>query len=423
MVVKQKIAGVLETAISKKKISFYGAAKIFGNIDKALSMSKSISGRYVRKSVLEHIREATAPNSKMAWTSIGFPAEIMYAFGIYPLTLEVMAGLFSTFGIASKFLDRADVSEVPNTMCSFHRVLIGMSETQFLNRPTFVGATSILCDGNLKSFSTAAENQNSPFIYLDIPHELSPSSVDYLRSQLVEATKLMSDITGKKLDQKNLAEMVRNVNRSFALARKFYALRLKDTKNLYQGHEVANFAFPMHFLLGSPRLNDILEVRCKDVESGVKRNTVYRGLHLNKNARRIMWLHIVPQYDNEMWGVIDDGVRAKIVADEYSAPYAADYDEADPLSSVAKRLIGHPSNGPIERRIEHILKIAHDFKIEGIIHYSSWGCHQAAGNAELVGRAIQNAGYKFLNLNSDPIDPRNTSAEQHKTRLEAFLES
>lgn len=420
---KEKIATLLYGVVMKKKLSFHSALKIYKRLDTHFSRALSSSARNTRKNLIAHMIEAAAPDAKMCWTSIAFPVEILYPFDIYPMTLEVMAGLFATMGLSSTFLDMADAGDIPNTMCSFHRTLLGVSETHFLGRPKFVGSASILCDGNLKSFAEAAKNQDVPFVFIDVPFEPNEDGIQYVKEQLKGAINLIEEIAGKRADDAKLRQTAKNVNDAFEFARSFYKSMIENRKNLFMGHEIANFAFPMHFMLGSRRVVDLLRDRCEAVQNGMDYNRFYDVREFSETAKRIMWLHIVPQYDNDLWSVIDDGQCAKIVCDEYSSPYYEDYDINDPLGSIAKRLINHPSNGPIERRIEHILKIARDYKVDGIIHYSSWGCHQAAGNVQMLGKAILDAGYKFLNLSSDPIDTRNTSPEQHRTRLEAFLES
>jgi benzoyl-CoA reductase/2-hydroxyglutaryl-CoA dehydratase subunit BcrC/BadD/HgdB len=175
-------------------------------------------------------------------------------------------------------------------------------------------------------------------------------------------------------------------------------------------------------MLGSDRLIEVLESRLKDLRHGREHNRWFKYPTFTEDCKRLMWLHIVPQYDTPIWKMIDDGVAARVVCDEYSSPYFEDYDATDPLGSIARRLISHPSNGPIQRRIDHVLKVAREFGVWGIIHYSSWGCHQAAGNVHMLGKVLQENGFRFININGDAVDQKNLSLEQHRTRLEAFLE-
>lgn len=423
MSLKTSFANILYKGISSGKLSFHDAIKLYRKLNYFLSYKRCPSQKFGSRLVVEYIKNATASDTKRALTSVAFPAEILFAFGIYPLTLEVLAGTFSSLRLAKPFLDAADNSDIPNTLCSFHRMLLGISQKGILGKPCAVGATSIFCDGNVKSFAEVARKYQVPFIFFDIPYEVSAPAVSYVKEQLNKAIKQLAEITGIDNYEDRLFEIVNNVNNTLNLFRKFYELRKNSTKNLYRGHEIANFCFPNHFMLGTEELMKLMNKRCEDEIQGTRQNRFYKNLNFNKETRRLMWLHIVPQYDWPIWNIIDDGMRAKVVCDEYSSVRYDDYDLNDPLASIAKRLINHPTNGPLKRRVDFIINVARDFNVDGIIHYSSWGCHQAAGNIYLLGKHLEDAGFKFLNLNGDAVDQRNSSIEQHRTRIEAFLEN
>ncbi len=422
MISKKNMAEAVAAAFDMGVISFSASLRLFGVIDQLLARGRCPSSRLTRASLLRYLKDANRRNST-TWTSVLFPAEILHAANLSPVPLEVLAGLLSTLGLSRRFLDTADAEGAPATMCSFHRSLMGIAKTRFTSRPRLVAATSLLCDGNSKTFEYAAKASDAPYLFLDVPFEPSDGAVDYVRSQLKELCSAVGDISGVKVDSARLSEVAENSNRAFRLAKVFFDLSAVTDKNLFQGHEIANFCFPMHFLLGTRLLPELLTKRCDDLRNGTKHSRFYNSLTRNKSAKKLMWLHIVPQYDNDFWGIIDDGVRAKIVCDEYSAPYFKEYDSSDPLSSIAQRLISHPSNGPLCRRVKEIVKTARRFGVDGVVHYSSWGCHQAAGNAGLLGDALSQEGLKFININGDAIDAANSAIEQNRTRLEAFLET
>jgi hypothetical protein len=83
------------------------------------------------------------------------------------------------------------------------------------------------------------------------------------------------------------------------------------------------------------------------LEKGRDIHGCYKRPSLAKGCKRLMWMHIPPQYDTPLWDLIDNGETSRIVCEEYTTPYFDGYDVADPLGSVAARLILHPSNGPL----------------------------------------------------------------------------
>jgi len=423
MSAKNVIASKLLKAVSKGSVSFNNAIRLFKAPDYYFSRKKSPEGKYSGKIVIDYLVKATSPDTRSAWTSVLFPTEILHAFHIYPITLEVIAGEFSSLGLSPIFLNKAESMDVPPTMCSFHRILMGVSKSGILCAPDVVGATSLLCDGNVKTFAEVAREQRVPFLFIDVPYEESDEGIAYVKEQLGGALRTLTELTGVKNYKSKFHEVVENVNRAFSMQRRIYELQKVSRKNLFLAYEIANFAFTNHFLLGRRELLRMLEKRRKGMTSKGGHNRFYSSRFTSEKARRLMWLHIVPQYDTPIWRIIDNGETARVVCDEYSTVLYENYDLSDPLGSIARRLINHPSNGPIEKRIDHIIRVARDFRVDGIIHYSSWGCHQASGNVHILERELEAAGFRFLNLNGDAADSRNSSVEQHRTRIEAFLES
>ena len=423
MNLKENIAGINFKAIKKGIIKPKDTVKLFGKLEFVISRKLSKAGRFLRKNQLSHIADALNPERKRVWTSVLFPAELVYPFGAMPLPLEILSGLFATVGLSQEFLDVAGGASVPNTMCSFHRLLFGLARSGYFAAPDAVAATSLFCDGNLKSFNDAALANKSPFMFLDIPFEENEASVRYLKDQLSELVGKFSEMFGGEHMEENLRRSVVLANEGMKRLKRIYSLRKVSSPNIFRGHEMINFCFPSHYLLGSDVLVKIADKMIESFESGGDRHGYYRDTKLVKGCKRLMWMHIVPQYDTPLWDLIDNGVTSKIVCEEYTAPYFDGYDVSDPLGSIARRLISHPSNGELSRRVEHAIKIAKDFNVDGVVHYSSWGCHQAAGNVSLIEREFEKNGIKFLNLNGDAVDKKNTTFGQHKTRVEAFLEA
>jgi benzoyl-CoA reductase/2-hydroxyglutaryl-CoA dehydratase subunit BcrC/BadD/HgdB len=420
--VRRKIAGALYQNVSSGRIAFRDALRLFKPAAFLQMRKAPPSSRFRHLSTLDYIVQATKKDDRSAWISAFFPAELLRLFDIDPLALELMGSLFAQVGLSRAFLDIADADDVPATMCSFHRYIMGLSKTAFLHRPRLVAASSLLCDGNIKSFAEAAREQGVPFFFLDVPCSDGEEAVRYVRAQLAELMERFSELTGIKPDAERIGRVVRNANSAIERMARFNVQRSAKDLNLQRGYEMANFIFPFQLMMGSDELPKILDAMIDDYEAG-RRNRYFEADAIDASCKRIMWLHIVPQYPTPIWDVIDDGKRARVVCDEYSTQPFAAYDAQDFVGSMARRLLGHPSNGPLARRIEHILSVARAFRIDGIVHYSSWGCRQAAGNVQLLEDAIERAGFKFLCIDGDAVDERNASSQQHKTRLEAFLES
>jgi benzoyl-CoA reductase/2-hydroxyglutaryl-CoA dehydratase subunit BcrC/BadD/HgdB len=419
---KQFVAKKLFSLFKKNAISLPAILEVMGVVEYHLAKQMSPAGRALRRVQVKALKSAVNGGDTTIWTSVLFPAEILYPFGLQPLTLEVFGATLSVVGLSPHFLNIADSRSVPPSMCTFHRLMLGMSQDGILPAPRMVGATSSMCDGNIKSFALSAEDQHVPFLFLDVPHEPTPHAITYLKEQLIEVAAQLSASTDIAIAEAEWKKQAKRVNLQIAAKNAFFNNYAQRSGNLFRGFEIANFAFSCYYLLGGPLLEKLLTKLTHDAVHCTRPHKKYKTSELSTFAKRLMWLHIVPQYPTPLWDLTDNGVRAKIVCDEYSTTVLEPYDEDDFFGSVAERLIAHPSNGGIEKRIAHITTTAKKFKVDGIIHYSSWGCHQAAGNVAFVEKTLEDEGFPVLSLSGDATDSRNASVEQHRTRLEAFLE-
>ena len=103
MALKHYIGQKLFDAVSSERLSFGDAVRIFKVFDMYFSRKKAPSGRFSSRSLLKFMTRGAAPEAKSAWTSVLFPTELLHVFNIYPMTLEVVAGMFSTLGLAPSF--------------------------------------------------------------------------------------------------------------------------------------------------------------------------------------------------------------------------------------------------------------------------------------------------------------------------------
>ncbi|HMK75093.1 MAG TPA: 2-hydroxyacyl-CoA dehydratase family protein, partial [Thermodesulfobacteriota bacterium] len=74
---------------------------------------------------------------------------------------------------------------------------------------------------------------------------------------------------------------------------------------------------------------------------------------------------------------------------------------------------------PNQDRIEHILQLAKDFKVNGVIHYAIQFCTPYSVEAFKVEKALQGKGIPCLKIETDY---GMEDMGQLKTRVEAFLE-
>jgi benzoyl-CoA reductase/2-hydroxyglutaryl-CoA dehydratase subunit BcrC/BadD/HgdB len=72
-----------------------------------------------------------------------------------------------------------------------------------------------------------------------------------------------------------------------------------------------------------------------------------------------------------------------------------------------------------ERRINVINHLCERYNIDGIIHFSHWGCRQSSGSLSAIKRYLKRP---LLNCETDLVDAKSSSTGQVATRMESFLE-
>ena len=74
---------------------------------------------------------------------------------------------------------------------------------------------------------------------------------------------------------------------------------------------------------------------------------------------------------------------------------------------------------PNEERLDDIVRLAKEYKADGVIHYNLQFCHTYATEAVQVEKRLEKEGIPLLRIETDYSDE---DAGQLKTRIEAFLE-
>ena len=85
-------------------------------------------------------------------------------------------------------------------------------------------------------------------------------------------------------------------------------------------------------------------------------------------------------------------------------------------------MLSHPLNGPIKNRVDAIVKMTEEYKIDGAILFSHWGCRHSNGSARILKDALKQRGVLMLILDGDCLNKNNSSTGQIITRLEGFME-
>jgi benzoyl-CoA reductase/2-hydroxyglutaryl-CoA dehydratase subunit BcrC/BadD/HgdB len=319
--------------------------------------------------------------------------------------------------MAGTFLEAAEQDGFAGDTCGYHRAVIGAARNNLMPIPDFLIATSCPCTGGLAVMENLAHYFEKDLFVLDVPQQATEGSVRYLADQLKAMEAFVADHTGEPIrpDRRYQAMLYTNQARAEMLEAYRWAQRVPSPAN---GRDLINFGIVMALLLGTPAAVDVSRAYKEAFMARTKAGTS----GVPDEQLRLMWIQNRIQFKNELVKRLETEFKAAIVVDELnSIPWAA-LDPGDPYTGLARRTISIPLNGPVQKRVAHLQRLAKDYRIDGAINPCHWGCRQGTGARGLISEGLKAIGVPVLNLEVDCVDSRNFSEGQINTRLEAFCE-
>jgi benzoyl-CoA reductase/2-hydroxyglutaryl-CoA dehydratase subunit BcrC/BadD/HgdB len=362
-------------------------------------------------------REAFARTKPVIWCNAFVPTELVYGLGGVPVHLEILASLMAYFDISGWFLEKAD-TKTSTDLCSFYRIALGMAMSNYFPRPDLLLSSSSLCDGSNKFFGYLSQLYGVPHLFLDVPYHNGREGRRYLADQLHNLIDSVPRLTGVPWDNERMGRVAVFSNQARQVLLQVNELR-KTRPAPFRGSEALSYGAGMIFCsLGSWQGVHFHRALQRYIQQKVNQAKGY----LPEERHRLLWLHhIRPYYPNNIFDVLD-GKGAAVVFDEVSHVYWPRLENERILDGLSEKMLSSPSNGPVSRRVEAAVKMARMYEVNGVIHFSHWGCRQSCGGAPIIADAFHEQGVPCMILDGDGGDPSNYSAGQTQTRLEAFTE-
>jgi benzoyl-CoA reductase/2-hydroxyglutaryl-CoA dehydratase subunit BcrC/BadD/HgdB len=365
---------------------------------------------------LEQTKKVYNRRLPFVWTSAFFPTELLHAMGIPAFSPEIAAALAASLGFQGNFLREAESRWWGRDNCSFHRCAIGGLFSHYYPLPSAFCASSHLCEGAVLMFGSLARVYHRPFMLLDVPVEQEDDSLNYVIGQLKQIISSLEEITGITLQNGKLQEAVANAEGTRRAMQEINELRRHPYSPL-TSREAFSYLYLNFTGLGSRAMLRVYETLARELEERIReKKTPEKPLRF-----KLLWLHLPPFYRNNILEYLEEK-GARVVFEEFNHVYWGAMDVSRPLESIAGRMLSHFSYGHISRRIEIIKELAADYNVDGVIHFSHWGCRQSCGSLRMIRDSLQKEGLPFLVLDGDCIDNRNYAPGQVQTRIDGFLE-
>ena len=282
-----------------------------------------------------------------------------------------------------------------------------------------VGETT--CDGKKKAYEIL--NDYKETYVMEIPQMKTERDRTLWRGEVIQFKEKVEEITGRKITPENLREGIKTANNKRKALQRLSALR-KATPSPISGldallvNQIAFYDDPLRFTRNVNALCDELDERVK------------KGIGVTKNGiPRILISGSPMAVPNWKIPFIVETSGAIVVGEESCVGERSTRDLVDESGKTLDKMIDALVDRyfkidcacftPNEERMGHVLDLARELKVDGVIHYSIQFCTPYTVEAYKVEKAVQNAGIPFLKIESDY---GMEDMGQLKTRIEAFLE-
>ncbi len=344
--------------------------------------------------------------------NIFFPCELLHAMHIHPMFPEGISVYAACTACQGTFSEAAEANDVPESFCSYHKVMLGMAETGVMPRPLMIANTTLACDANQLSFRRLAEFYQTPHVVIDVPHMVNDEAVAYVADQLRALTPQLEELCHRKLDPQALRSAVACSKRTLDGYRRFLEKRGGVSLSTTMTGELCSM-IATHVMLGRPESEAYMQQLLQAAEAAPPPPA---------GKKRIFWMHTLPNWQDSMRGILEESGRCELVGSDMSVDVLLDMDPEHPYESMARRVVETAFNGSARRRVEVSLRCAKQAGADGVILFCHWGCKQTMGMSQMAKQALEEAGLPTLVLDGDGCDGRNVADGQMITRVNAFLE-
>jgi benzoyl-CoA reductase/2-hydroxyglutaryl-CoA dehydratase subunit BcrC/BadD/HgdB len=375
---------------------------------------------YIKKSYnarICQIAEERKKGKKIVGTFCLFvPDEIIFSAGADRIIL--CGGKNDTVSIAEQYLPRnicplvkSSFGSIVNKGCS------GVKSCSHFSMVDIIVAENT-CDSKKKMYELLGNYV--PAYVIDLPQRPdSPEALNYFLGELEKFKDAMEELTGNKVTVELLKKEIESSNETRKLLFRLYELR-KNNPPPISGLDVLK-VMQKQYLLSPEEFKKILRMLLCETEQ-VKLD---RGQADWKHRPRIMISGCPMSGGNTKVPEIVEGKGGVIVAEESCTGTRSFWDLVDegkdPMLALAERYIKIPCScmSPNERRIDNILELAREFKVDGVVYYTLQFCHGYNIEKYKIQQALKKAGIPMLAIETDYSD---SDVEQIGLRVDAFLE-
>lgn len=362
---------------------------------------------------IQELQEARANGRKVIGTFCVFvPEEIVWAADA--IQVGLCAGAEAGTEAAEKIL--------PRNTCALIKSFVGFKLARLCpfieSCDMVVGETT--CDGKKKAYEIFADY--APVYVMEIPQMKCAADRALWKSEVLRFKQAVEALTGRSITAENLRKAVALINRRRRALQRLNRLRAAHPvpisgRDVLLINQVSFYDDPDRFTQKVEELSDELEEK------------VHRGEGVADGAVRVMLSGCPMAIPNWKLPYIIESSGAVVVGEESCIGSRNTRDLVDESGTTLEEILDNIVDRymkidcacftPNTERLEHIVDMARELNVKGVIHYGLSFCQPYAIESFKVEKALEKAGLPMLSIETDYSME---DVEQLKTRVEAFVE-
>ena len=353
------------------------------------------------------IKETKAGGKKVfGWLCSYVPEELIYAAGALPVRIT---------GYQQEMELADGTAYLSNVSCSFSRSCLQMAlKGEYKNLDGIIAGST--CDGARRLFDHWRRYVKPPFAQIiSVPRKCNAATLELFYSEILDLKTNLEKFLGVSITDDALLEAIDVYNRSREILTGFYELRKRDEPPITGAEmlEVLNASARMPRQTFNTLAGELLaSLESSTIKHPSRARIMVAGSELNNVA-------FIESIESQGALVVTDALCTGI---RYLSDPVVLKDNESPLQAISRRyLAGFPCARmfPTSDRLERIVRLIQDYRVDGIISENIRYCVQNAHDLPLLKAGVDPLGIPILALD---IEYGTSGSGQVQTRVQAFLE-
>ena len=366
-------------------------------------------------------------NRKVALFEFGLVPQPFLSFGCEPLCLETYPLFFTRTSMDTvyEFIEAAESAGVSSETCSTDRFIIGAAVKEELPDNSFFVTSSSPCDGTRIAYPILEKMLPSPMLYLDAPFRYDREAVRYYAGQLkTQLIPFLETVTGRRFDIDRLCGVVTESNKAYE-----HLLDLHDTYKVLPAPHTGFLRLVPYLIFisgaGNPRTTQTLKFLSEDAARRVKAGRT-QGPYVERH--RVLWVHVAPAFDMELFEWMEKELGAMVVSNSLSSSAILEPIDTTSLESMLEGIAWQGLDMTMsimrfdtEKLIQFSLNAYEDYRCDCMIVTQHVGCNSICGAQGMIRKVCREKDIPVLFIEMDYNDDRVLSRELLRTQVEEFF--